>query len=82
MDEVSSKHNFLDSIDPLDDFGFQVRPHFYWLPEPPEDEIERLEMNLAKYEQCLLNGSKFPEYINQFRLDDFNRLKDLQRRVA
>ena len=51
MDEVSSKHNFLDSIDPLDDFGFQVRPHFYWLPEPPEDEIERLEMNLAKYEQ-------------------------------
>ena len=79
---VTSVKPFLDSIDPFDEFGFQIRPHLYWLPESTTDEIKRLEMNLAIYEQYILNDSKFPEHINQARLDDFNRLKDLQRRVA
>ena len=79
---VTSFKSFLDSIDPFDEFGFQVRSYFYWLPESIEDEIKRLEMNLAKYEQYLLNGSKFPEHINHARLDDFNRLKNLHLRVA
>ena len=66
----------------FDEFGFQIRPYFYWLPESLEDEIKRLEMNLAFYEQYLENGSRFPESVNQARLEDFNRLKELLRRAA
>ena len=73
---------FLDSIDPFDEYIFQLRPHFYWLPESPEDEINRLETNLAMYEQYLLNGEKFPEHINKARTDDFNRLRALKSRIA
>ncbi len=76
------KKHFLDAISPLDEYGFEIRPQFYWLPESTDDEIKRMEMNLAKYEQYLLNGSRFPEKINQVRLDDFNRLKILMERVA
>ena len=82
MDEISSTNNFLDSIDPFDEYGFQIRPHHYWLPEPPEDEVERLEMNLAIYEQYLLNGEKFTEHINKDRTDDFNRFQVLKQRAA
>ena len=78
---VQTKY-FLDSISSLDEFGFEIRPHFYWLPESMDDEIKRLEMNLAKYEQYLLNGSKFPDQINRARLDDFNRLQALRARAA
>ncbi len=74
--------SFLDSIDPFDQYGFQVRPHHYWLPESPEDEINRLEWNLLIYEQFLLNGSIFPDHVNQARLNDFNRLQTLKSRVA
>ena len=73
---------FLDSIDPFDEYEFQIRPHQYWLPESPEDEIKHLGMNLAKYEQYLANGSKFPEHINQARSNDFNRLRVLRLRAA
>jgi hypothetical protein len=78
---VQTKY-FLDSISSLDEFGFEIRPHFYWLPESMDDEIKRLEMNLAKYEQYLLHGCKFPEHVNKARLDDFNRLKALRSKVA
>ena len=80
---MSKKLNiFLDSISPLDEYGFEIRPHFHWLPESSEEEIKRLEMNLAKYEQYLLNGSRFPEKINHARLDDFNRIRALKTRAA
>jgi hypothetical protein len=78
-DKVNS---FLDSISPLDEYGFEIRPHFYWLPESMEDEITRLQWNLVKYEQYLLHGSRFPVHVNRARLDDFNRLQYLQSRVA
>jgi hypothetical protein len=73
---------FLDSISTIDDFGFQIRPHFYWLPESTEDEIERLELNLAMYDQYLSNGSRFSEKTNNARLDEFNRLKFLLMRAS
>jgi hypothetical protein len=76
-----TKH-FLDSFSAFDEFGFQIRPQFYWLPESINEEINRLAMNLAKYTQYLENGSRFPESVNQARLDDFNRLKELRRRAA
>ena len=75
-------NDFLDSISPLDEFGFQVRPHFYWIPETIDDEIARLEMNQLKYEQYLICGSRFPESINRARLDDFKRLRVLKMRLA
>ena len=74
--------SFLDSIDPFDEYSFQIRPHHYWLPESAEDEINRLEMNLAIYEQYLLNSEKFTEHINKARTDDFNRLRTLKQKVA
>lgn len=73
---------FLDSITSVDTFGFEIRPHFYWLSESTEDEINRLEMNLAKYEQYLLNKSRFLEDINCARLNDFNRLRALKTRAT
>jgi len=73
---------FLDSINPLDEYGFQIRQHFYWLPESIDDEIIRLEMNLAMYEQFLLNGSRFPEKTNKARLQDFSRLQALKAKRA
>jgi len=73
---------FLDSIDPFDEYGFQIRPHLYWQPESIEDEINRLEMNLAMYEQYLYYRSRFPESVNQARLDDFTRLQALKKRAA
>ena len=79
---VTSFKSLLDSVDPFDEYGFQIRPHFYWLPESVEDEIKRMKMNLAKYEQYLLNGSRFPEKINHARLDDFNRIRALKTRAA
>jgi hypothetical protein len=78
-DQIKS---FVASIDPFDDFGFQIRPHFHWIPESPKAEIDRLEINLEIYKQYLLNGSRFPEHINKARLDEFNRLESLRRRIA
>lgn len=72
----------LNSISSLDEFGFEVRPYFYWIPETIEDEIARLEMNLLKYEQYIFNGSRFLEKINRTRLDEFNRLSVLRTRAA
>ena len=72
----------MDSISPIDEFGFQVSQHFYWIPETTDSEIIRLEMNLLKYEQYLLSGSRFPEHINRARMDDFNRLQALKLSVA
>jgi hypothetical protein len=79
--DKKTKH-FLDSISAFDEFSFQIRPQFYWLPESINEEINRLAMNLAKYTQYLENGSKFPESVNQARLADFNRVKELRRRAA
>ena len=80
--QIAMAKSFMDSIDPCDEYGFQIRPLCYWLPESLEDEIERLETNLAIYEQYLLNRTKFPEYIVQARWDDFNRLRVLRSRAA
>ncbi len=82
MAMVTSFKCFLNSIDPFDEYGFQIRPLLYWLPESIEDEVERLEMNLAKYEQYLYYKTRFPESINQARLADFTRLQILKKRVA
>jgi hypothetical protein len=81
MDRIK-RQQFLDSISSLDEYCFEIRPQFYWLPESREDEIKRMEMNLAKYEQYLLNGSRFPEKVNLERLKDFNRLRVLRTRAA
>ena len=76
---VNAYHIPLDSLDPLDDFGFQIRPHFYWLPEPPEDEVERLEMNLAIYQEYINNGSRFTDHINDQRTIEYKRAQVLRR---
>ena len=75
MDKIKS---FLDSIDPLDEFGFQIRPHLYWLPESVEDEIKRLKMNLAIYEQHIKNGSRFPRKVDEARVREYKRLAFLK----
>ena len=74
--------DYLDSISPVDEYGFQLRQRIYWLPETVGEEIARLEMNILKYEQYLLCDSKFPDEINRARLNDFIRLRELKRNIA
>ena len=68
---------FVESIDPFDDYGFQVKSKTPWRPETPEKEIERLTWNKLKYEQFLLNGSTFPRKVYEARRVDFYRLENL-----
>ena len=75
---VTSVKPFLDSIDPFDEFGFQIRPYFYWLPEPIEDEIKRLEMNLLIYAEFIRNGKRFPSEVNEARKREYKRLAYLR----
>ena len=79
MKNLSDKAKaLLDSMDSLDEFGFQIRPYFYWLPEPTEDEIKRLEMNLAIYKGCINYRSRFPDEINAQRIVEFRRIRELR----
>lgn len=73
---------FMDSIDSLDEYGFQVRQSLHWLPETREQLIDRLEMNLAIYRESLKNGARFPDSVNTARRNEFIRLDDLKKRAA
>lgn len=83
MAELSEKAQaLLDSINLFDEWGFRLRQDRHWLPETAEQEIERLEFNLACYEQFILNGSRFPEKCNKARRSEFERLTFLKSKVA
>lgn len=69
---------WLRSIDPLDDYGFSIRPALYWLPESPEDEQIRLQWNIDKYEQFIKNGSTFPYEVNERIKQNYIRLSFLK----
>ena len=69
--------NFLDAIDPLDEFGFWIRPHKHWLGESPSEEFERLQFNHLMYIECLKNGARFPQEIIKAREADYRRLQQL-----
>ncbi len=64
-------------ITTIDDFGFEYRPRYHWLPESPEDEIKRLEMNQAIYSELINLGTRFPPKVNQERMDEYLRIKKL-----
>jgi len=70
--------DWMRSIDPLNEHGFAVRQPQYWLIETPENELERLEMNQAIYEQCLLNKTRFPDEVNKERLAEYRRIQELK----
>ena len=65
---------FLDSIDPLDEFLF-LKPV---AGQSAEDEIERLEHNLACYREYMKNRSTFPKWVHEQRAADFHRLRELR----
>lgn len=68
---------FLDSIDPLDDYGFHK-------PKPGEqvgDEIARLELNLAYYREFMKNKSKFPQDVHEARMADLERLRKIRKPI-
>ena len=67
--------DFLDSVDPLDSYGFQVRPCQYWRGESPQDRRERLEFNQAIYREFMANGSTFPREIHKERQAEFLELR-------
>jgi hypothetical protein len=69
------------TIVPLDEYGFYVRQELYWLPEPPQDELARIEFNLAAYEQFLICGSRFPIEIKAAREKEFHRARVLRERL-
>ncbi|TFH40266.1 MAG: hypothetical protein E4H01_16900 [Lysobacterales bacterium] len=79
MPEFSQKaKDWMASIDPLDEYGFQVRQHHYWVPETAEQEIVRLTWNQLKYEQYMANGSTFPRSVSEARQAEFFRLRKLR----
>lgn len=68
---------FLDSIDPLDDYGFHK-------PVPGElvgDEIARLELNLAYYRESMKNRSRFPQEVHDARMADLERLRQIRKPI-
>lgn len=69
--------DFLDSIDPLDEFCFHKPPA---RGETEEQEIERLQLNLAKYREYMKNNSTFPREVHDARMADLARLRELQGR--
>ena len=77
MTEQQSWKEFLDAIDPLDEFGFHK-------PKPGEligDEIARLELNLAKYREFMKNKSKFPRWVHDARMADLERLREIDKPI-
>ncbi len=70
---------FMDSIDPYDEYGFHIRPHLYWLPEPVADEQKRLEFNIAIYEEFIRNGFKFPREVHEQRQREYIRVRFLKK---
>lgn len=68
----------LDEITIVDINGFELKQWFWWLPESREDEIYRLEMNIAKYKEFLKNNQKFTPAENKIRMDEFKRLNQLK----
>lgn len=78
--ELSPKDQaFMDSISPIDKYGFTIRQDLHWLPETREDEITRLTWNQLIYEQFMLNGSTFPPEVGFARAAEAERLQQLTR---
>ena len=67
---------WFDSIDPIDDFGFQRK----LVAEDPAAEIARLEFNLAAYAEFMKNLSRLPRPVHEARAIDFLRLRKLHHR--
>ncbi len=65
-------------ITTIDEYGFEFRPSYHWLPERTEDEIERLETNQLLYRERIKSGRKFPKECSQERLAEYNRIRALK----
>ena len=65
-------------ITTIDEFGFEFKPWYHWLPESTEDEIERLEMNQSLYSERIKLGRKFPKECNQARLAEYQWIRELE----
>lgn len=70
--------DLLNSVDEYDAYGFKIRQWNHWKPESLGMELERLEMNLAFYEQFILHGQKFPPAVNQARTDEYMRIRQIK----
>jgi len=73
-----SVESLTNEITTIDDFGFEFRPSYHWLPERTEDEIGRLEMNQVMYRECIKLGQKFPKECNLERLAEYNKIRALK----
>lgn len=68
---------YFDDLDPIDEYGFLKKPRTYH--ETPEQEIERLEFNLACYREYGKYQSTFPQLVHDQRKFDFERLREIRR---
>ena len=75
---IMSVESLTDEITTIDDFGFEFRPWYHWLPERTEDEIDRLETNQLLYRERIKLGRKFSKECNQDRLAEYNRIRVLK----
>jgi len=69
---------WLESMDPMDDYGFWLRCPMNWLPESLKDEQDRLQWNVDKYEAFIKNGSNFPREVNERLMRNYTRLAFLK----
>ena len=61
----------------IDQYGFEIGRWMHWLPESPEDEINRLQFNLAWHEVGISFGKRYPHKITDERISDYKRLSEL-----
>ena len=73
-----SAEDILKQITSVDEHGFEIKPNLWWLPESVEDELKRLEMNQAFYQEFIKGGYRFPREINQARTDEYHRIRELK----
>ena len=73
----SPEKRYMDSIDPLDAYGFEVQPAMHWLYESHDNELKRLEMNQFKFKEFVKCGTRFPAKINKEREAEFIRIQQI-----
>ena len=65
-------------ITTIDEWGFEIKQWFHWLPESKADLLNRLEMNQAFYRYRIELGTRFPKKVNEERSAEFKQIQELK----
>ena len=67
-----------NEIATIDEYGFQYRSDYPWLPESLINESQRLHYNLCIYKIGVGFGKKYPPQINKDMADTFDRVRRIK----